>query len=62
MNQVYLLTTGSRANGDDWSLVSIHRTREGAETARQIYEKPIQRKDGSLYSLKMEIEPWIILN
>lgn len=30
--KVYLVTDGSGEDGDEWSVYSVHATREGAET------------------------------
>ena len=58
MNKIYLLTTGSGDDGDEWSVLSIHRTKEGAELAEVKYEAPRERRDGSTYCYVAAVEEW----
>lgn len=55
---VWLLTTGSGFDGDEWGVESIHKTYEGALVAKKEYEKPRTRKDGSTYFFEAQIEEW----
>jgi hypothetical protein len=55
---IYLLTTGSGADGDEWGVESVHRTREGAERAKAKYEAPRERRDESTYHFNAEVEEW----
>jgi len=57
---VFLLTTGDGSDGDEWNVVSIHASREGAEKAKERYEAPRPRKDGSTYTFDAQIEEWEI--
>lgn len=36
MSVVYLLTYGDGDYGNEWGVISIHETREGAEAQRQV--------------------------
>ena len=38
--KVWLLTSGTGADGDEWSVESIHSTEEGAERERQTKDRP----------------------
>ena len=62
MATVWLVTSGSGSDGDEWDVVSIHATPEGAEAAKQAYEAPRPRLDGSTYSLRAQIEEWELLD
>lgn len=57
---IWLLTTGSGMDGDEWEVISIHRTKEGAEAAKKAYEVPQTRPDGSIYTFDAEVEEWNI--
>jgi hypothetical protein len=57
---VWLVTTGSGEDGDEWDVVSIHSTQSGAEQAKAAYETPQTRPDGSTYSFDAHIEEWFI--
>lgn len=57
-DKVYLLTTGTGHDGDEWNVESIHRSKEGAERAKEEYEKPRRRQDGSTYRLESQVEEW----
>ena len=56
--KVYLLTTGSGDDGDEWRVLSIHATRKLAERAKEGYEMLRVRGDGSTYSFDAAIEEW----
>ena len=58
MDKIYLVTTGSGSDGDEWGVISIHRTKEGAERAEATYEAPRERRDGSTYNHDAEVEEW----
>ena len=58
MDKIYLLTTGSGADGDEWNVLSVHRTKEGADRAKAIYEAPQERRDGSTYNYDAAVEEW----
>ena len=58
MDKIYLLTSGSGWDGDEWHVISVHRTKEGAERAEKIYEAPRPRGDGSTYTFDSEVEEW----
>jgi len=58
MDKIWLLTSGSGADGDEWGVISIHRTKEGAEQAEKVYEAPRPRADGSTYVFDGEVEEW----
>ena len=55
---VYLLTTGSGFDGDEWGVEGIYSTRSLAEIAKDWYERPRLRKDGSTYTFEAQIEEW----
>lgn len=57
-DKVFLLTTGSGQDGDEWNVESIHATPVGVAHAKQKYERPRSREDGSTYSLTASIEEW----
>ena len=59
-SKVFLLTTGDGSDGNEWSVISIHSSRELAETARDKYSEPQFRHDGSSYIRESEIEEWEI--
>ncbi len=58
MQYVYLLTTGTGEDGNEWSVESIHATLESAELHKKKYEMPRFRGDGSSYVLEANIEKW----
>lgn len=58
MRTVYLLTTGSGDDGDEWHVESIHDSREGAEAAKAEWEKPVSRGDGTSYCRQACVEEW----
>lgn len=58
---VFLLTTGDGSDGDEWRVISVHATQEGANLAKAEYEAPRPRPDGSAYSLDANVEPWDLL-
>ncbi len=55
---VWLLTTGSGFDGDEWGVISIHATEEGAKEAKAKHESPRIRPDGSTYFFEANIEQW----
>ena len=57
-NTIWLVTTGSGTDGDEWNVQSIHATAAGAERAKEKYEQPRQRPDGSSYTLEATVEEW----
>jgi len=57
---VWLLTSGTGEDGDEWYVISIHRTREGAQKAKQGYKKSKRRTNGTSYSFDSNIEKWEI--
>ncbi len=59
-NYVFLVTTGSGDDGDEWNVESIHSTYKLAEKARDHYQRPQYRKDGSVYNLDADIEEWSV--
>ncbi len=60
MKYVFLLVTGSGADGDEWNVESIHSTYELATIAQEQYQRLRYRKDGSSYSFDAEIEKWSV--
>lgn len=61
MKKVYLLTSGTGYDGDEWAVHSIHSTRESAEEAKVAYEAPRSRNDGTFYSFDAQVEEWDLL-
>lgn len=59
---IWLLTVGTGDDGDEWDVISIHKTEEGAKKAKKEYEKPRERPDGSFYTFNANIEKWDINN
>ena len=57
---VFLLTSGDGSDGDEWSVISIHSTFELATIAKEKYEAPVKRSDGSKYSREAQIEKWAV--
>lgn len=55
---VYLLTTGDGSEGDEWKCKAIYSTREDAEKARQEYERPRTRLDGTTCHYEAAVEEW----
>lgn len=58
MKYVWLLTTGSGQDGDEWNVESIHASLPGAELAKAEYERPQVRPDGSVFHHEAQIEVW----
>jgi hypothetical protein len=56
--KVYLLTTGSGADGDEWGLISVHASKQSAMNAEQFYERDRYRDNGTIYNHEAEIEEW----
>ncbi len=61
MNHVWLLTTGSGDDGDEWHVESIHSTKNSAQIALTIHQAPIVRGDGTTYTRDANIELWVVL-
>lgn len=58
-DRVWLLTTGSGDYGDEWSVKSIHATREGAESAKAEHERPRLAADKkTTYVERAHVEEW----
>ena len=57
---IWLVTSGSGADGDEWGVISIHGTKATALTAKKGYEQPHKRNDGSTYRNTCDIEEWPI--
>jgi hypothetical protein len=55
---VFLLTSGDGSDGNEWNVISIHSSLGLATIAKQKYEAPITRWDGSTYSCESQIEEW----
>lgn len=55
---VWLLTTGTGADGDEWSVKSIHATPESAERALARYQTPQKRTNDSTYVRDATVEKW----
>jgi hypothetical protein len=58
MRKIYLLTSGDGSDGNEWAVISIHRTHEGALNAKRTYEIAIERSDGTFYHNDSEVEEW----
>lgn len=58
--KVWLLTTGSGADGDEWNVQDIYSTYEGALAGKTEYEQPRYRNDKSTYHYDANIEEWEI--
>ena len=58
MKKVWLLTTGTGQDGDEWYVESIHSTLEKAKLAKEEYERPRQNDYGHSYILEADIEEW----
>jgi hypothetical protein len=56
--QVFLVTSGDGADGDEIVVHSIHSTLAGAEKAKVAFEAPRKRADGSTYSFCATVEVW----
>ena len=54
-NSVWLLKEGPE---DDWRIISIHKTKPGAELAKMEYEKPQKSRIGTTVVLEADIEEW----
>jgi hypothetical protein len=49
--KVWILLSGDGMDGDEYSLLGIYSSLEAADAAKDIYQQPIYRPDGSTYSL-----------
>lgn len=58
--KIYLLTYGDGDPGDEWYVISVHKTMEGAQKAKLDHDTtPHKRWDGSSYfKLSNDIEEW----
>ena len=45
---VFLITKGDGMDGDEWQILSIHKSKEGAEAAKNKYEE----------TWRLKIEEW----
>lgn len=59
---VYLLTTGDGSDGNEWDVHSVHASLKSARAAKEDYEKPRTRPNGSTYSWESQIEKWELGN
>lgn len=59
---VWLLTTGSGADGDEWNVESVHATEGGAMAAKIAYEQPRLRANGTSYVSEANVEQWPLLD
>lgn len=57
---VWLLTSGSGLDGDEWSVHSIYATEQEALAAKVEHEHLRSRPDGSTYHYDANIEEWPI--
>jgi len=55
---VWLLTTGTGNDGDEWQVESIHATETGANMAKAEYQKPQKDIYGNDYIREANIEEW----
>jgi len=60
MKHIYLLTSGDGSDGNEWGVFSIHSSLELAALAKEKYETPIKREDGSTYIRESKIEEWAV--
>lgn len=58
VKKVWLLTCGTGEDGDEWSVLGIYTTQEFAVAAKQRYERPRSRFDGSIYCFDGNVEEW----
>jgi len=58
MKNVWLLTTGDGEDGNEWYVQSIHKTCDGAVSAKEIYERLRHNPNGSTYRYEAQIEKW----
>ena len=58
MTNVYLLTTGSGADGDEWHVLGIYTNKQRANVAKSHHERARSRADGSMFSYEANIELW----
>lgn len=56
---VWLLTTGDGSDdGDPWKVISCHASEQSANQAKEVYERPIPRVDGTMYRRQVTVECW----
>lgn len=60
LRMVWMLTTGSGQDGDEWNVESIHSTEDGAQRALELYQEPQQNIRGGTYVRDAQIEEWEI--
>lgn len=60
--KVWLVTTGDGEDGNEWNVLHIWSSEEKAKAAKEQYEKPQKRSDGSEYSTQAEVEEWTLDN
>ena len=60
MNIVWLLTTGTGQDGDEWDVKSIHANEASAKRALAKYQEPQTRADRSTYIRDALIEEWVV--
>ena len=62
MEKIWLLTDGDGSDGSEWSVLSIHATKEGADLAKKKYDTEDHvRSDGSIYHYHSnDIEEWTL--
>jgi len=56
--KVWLLTTGTGQDGDEWSVEGIYSTKEKAELAKKRFQVPPNSVDGYEYVDDYEVEEW----
>lgn len=59
-NRVFLVTSGSGEDGDEWFVHSIHSTSEFAENAKNYYNRERKNLDGTTYHYDAVVEEWPI--
>jgi hypothetical protein len=58
MNAVYLHTSGSGDDGDEWYVIGIYRTRELAERAKFDHDHATNEKGETINCRSNDIEEW----
>lgn len=58
--KVWLLMTGSGEDGNPRGVVSIHSSEDGAERAKDAFEAPIERTDGTHYHHESDGENFLL--
>lgn len=57
---IYFLTSGDGSDGNEWRVISVHSSRELAETAQAKYSEPQKNIYGRTYVRESEIEEWAV--